>query len=78
MTYYNPTTTELDALTLQAIAALGSGNSRDVYGWISGRRHNDAPYNVSPRDCAQSLKRNAEAGLVIRHGKSGAAQHTPA
>ena len=76
-TYHNPTPTELDRVTVKAIAALGAGNSRSVYGWISDNARIDgAHYNVSPKQCGQSLKRNAEAGLVIRHGKNAAARHT--
>lgn len=77
--YYDPTKTQLDALTLKAIVALGSGNSRSVFDWIAARaRHNGARYNVSPRDCGQSLKRNADSGIIIRHGATAAAQHTAA
>ena len=75
--YHTPTPSELDSVTVEAIAALGAGNSRSVYAWIADKARIDgARYNVSPKLCGQSLKRNAEAGRVIRHGKSAAARHT--
>jgi hypothetical protein len=76
-TYYTPTPSELDRVTVEAIAALGAGNSRSVYDWIADNARIDgAHYSVSPKLCGQSLKRNAEAGRVIRHGKNSASRHT--
>lgn len=72
MTYTYPTPCDLDRMTVEAIAALGVGNSRSVFDWVV-ENYRAA---VSPRDCGQSLKRNAEAGRVIRHGKNAAAKHT--
>lgn len=75
--WYTPTPSEIDFLTVEAIAALGAGNSRSVYDWIEdNKRIEEAKYNVSPKLCGQSLKRNAEAGRIIRHGRTAAAKHT--